>query len=247
MAELTLDDLIAVSKHENGQLDINARGVFRSPQSRVRLVEMGIMDRTGKLTEQGLKVAAKVEKIVELLKKGVPIESRVVTSEKKAYLSSSRTPWWALKQKRMTLCSNGEMLVIGDPVKEMKAEKMPEEIQKKIPGLFKRFQKEATKQIFPHSYQVKDLGGLELVWLADEKQEFFIPVQAKYFDYVLSRFPTARIFSSGKLTDAVVMKVKNRGVKGIVAAVMPIMTFEDSPKPAKREGWKVDGEEVSGE
>jgi len=238
MAHLKHADMVALSRRTGDRLDVNSREVFEDPLSRERLHEAGLIDEKGVLTKVGQTVAEQLEAQIEVLKAGVPIEKRKGISERRAW--TSPRPWYLLKAKALTLYTNGDLLGVGDPPKEIEETvPMPDDIKAKMPRMLQRYLSICTLEMFPHSYQLESLGGFEYVWLADASQEKMIPIQAKYFDYFMLRYPKAHFFAGGA-EDAIACKVKNRGIKDVVALVMPFRVVGVRPQP--RKGWKPNGE-----
>jgi hypothetical protein len=239
-ASLRWEDVVALSKAVDGKLDINSREVFPDPKSKIILKEVGAIDEKGVLTSFGKDIFDKAIKAEERLKIGIPYETRKTFSEKRAYMSTR--PWHQGKIKSIPFFSNGELLAVGAPMREMEASKIPDAAKKKLTEkVIKVVPTECTKQMWPHTFQIEALGSTEVVWLSNEAQSLFIPVQAKYFDYVNTRFPKSKYFAS-VLDKPVIAKIDRKGIDGIVAIIAPLnseaLKRGGKKPPEKRKGWR---------
>jgi hypothetical protein len=190
------------------------------------------------LTDEQVKVRGKVESgLLPMLRAGIPLGKRTWSNPK---LAAETDTWMTGQVNRQPIVCNGEVLFVGKPRHPMKAEKAPSETRQKLPQTVAECLKGDFKQVWPHTFQAKDLGGLEIVWMTDEDQEMFVPVQAKYFDLVVDRFPSTTWFAKTPL-DVVQSRVKNRGLKdNVVAMIMPFALEGSLEVPGPREGWMND-------
>lgn len=231
-------DLVVLSKRDivTERLDINDASLFHDPESRVRLVQDGLIEKNGTLTPEGKALTEKLDEMEISLRKGMPFEKRTRRDEPLEY--SSIRPWYMGKAFETDVFSNGEIMVVGKPHKLMNAIRGPSAIRATFHLILNKLaSKKNMKQMFPHTFQAERLGGLELIWLADDPQKMFIPLQARYFDYIMDRFPRATFWGTSP-SEAVTVKVRNKGVKNwVVGAVMPFIVETLVPFPTKRESW----------
>lgn len=229
-------DLIALSKSEGVKVDVNSREVLDDPASRVRLVESGLIDKKGELTRSGKIFYEKLMGAVDRLKKGIPFEARVDSSEKKAY--QGVRPWNYLTVRKKTVFTNGELLAVGEPSREMGATPLSDPMRSSMARQIKEYV-EASKEgieVNPHTFQMQSLDGIEIVWLASNDQKIFRAVQAKYYDYLQGRFPKGKWLARGG-TDPLTVVVKNKGIGDVVGLLMPVLVKDVFPRPELREGW----------
>jgi hypothetical protein len=172
--------------------------------------------------------------VVPKLKAGVPFEKRG-WQDPKAVVNSNK--WLTGTVSRKPIACNGEMLFVGKPRSPMFAEQAPSDTRQRLPQTVASCLKGRFQPVQPHTYQIEELGLVELVWMANAKQEFFVAIQAKYHDFLIDRFPKLSWFAKSQY-DSVQARVQNRGLKdNVVAIVMPYIVKEPIKPPAPRKGW----------
>jgi len=144
---------------------------------------------------------------------------------------------------KQPVVSNGELLILGKPFKWMGA--APASAEKK--PLFQRVVDSGATKVSmllrPHTYQMLELGGMEIVWLSNKEQDTFVAVQVGYYDTVVVRYPTASFYLS-KDHAIVQARVRNRGLKNSVVALIAILDTNELAPPEARDDFSK--EEVDG-
>jgi hypothetical protein len=224
--KITVQDLAVLSKFDADTKRVNFadRMVVSDPKTSLRLPKLGLTDAKGYLTEKGLELAENTVEKVKLLRNGLPIEKRKKTDPKA--ILNSELPWVVGLIKKKDWVSNGELFILGKPEKGMEAVKGSSELRQLMPTIVaKAASPKDLVEIEPKIWQMYDIGGLDFVWLNDDKGEgmTFVPIQSKYLDYIKDRYPSGKFFIRRKKADSVIqVRVTNRGLKNnIVALVMP--------------------------
>jgi len=236
---LKLTDLIALAKADEKArtISISSREVFQDPSSRERLIAEGLITEKGEVTDAGMSAIRSIRKKEEALKKGIPLSERN-NRDAKRLCRESTEQWLFVMLGKDQIVTNGELLFVGKPEPAMRATRGDDDLRRKIPEVIKQCGKGGFKQLWPHSYQAFSLGGVDLVWMADETQGLMIPILAKYFDFIFGRFPKSTFWGSG-YDVPVQAKVRSKGIKDSVVAL--IATFELAGQlevPAKLERWR---------
>lgn len=199
-----------------------------------RLTEVGFL-ADGVMTEAGKEFHAKVVKRLDELKAGIPIDGRSKPQPGKATQPKSTVLGWLTgTHAKKDYVTNGAVFILGKPGKEMEAKEGPSDFRQKVSALLNTHtagKLEDYVEVVAYSYQLAELGGMELIWLAEK--EFTaeplapIPVQAMYIDLIRDRYPSATFwvnskrFASGKISDQIlVARVTNRGIKNNVVALV---------------------------
>lgn len=199
--------------------------------SRKRLMEAQLIDETGHLTVTGTEVYEKLRETVARLKSGVPVEQRKksdASAAEKPY--STQLGWVSGVYSKKAYITNGAIFILGHSEKSMEAKEADPGLRHALASLLQKHlagKPEDFVQIEPKVYQIADLGGMEFIWLADEKNELRIPVQSMYVDMIKARYPSATFwvhgerFKSGKYADCLMLaRVTNRGIKNNVVALV---------------------------
>lgn len=226
--DLEAIDLVTLSRYdkETGKIDFRDASILEIPVSRNRLVNAGIAEENGRLTEKGVELAKKVCETEKKLQAGVPFETRK-RQNPQAMVEESGLAWYQATVKTKPVCSNGEILFFGKPERGMSTLKMganfvKQNIKKCTVGVF--------KEVFPQKYKISNLGGLEWVILANAEGGPVAAIQAKYFDFVRHRFPKGQFFARNEST-AVQVRVQNMGLKDdVIACIMPCTGVIGSPQ-----------------
>jgi len=227
-------DLVALSKAKNGKLDINDRDVFLDPYSRVRLEEAKMIDSKGVLTPTGLKTFDQLKARVAALMGGIHFEDRVVREGDPVIHTTS--PWLIGQACKQSVVSNGELLVMGKPFKWMGATQAVAEKKQVFQRVVDSGATKVSMKLFPHTYQMLDLGGMEIIWFANKEQDTFVAAQAGYYDVVMARYGSASCYLS-KDHAMIQARVRNRGLKNNVVALLAILDTNDLVEPKKRKDW----------
>ena len=230
-------DIVALSRAEGRQLKLDpSYGVLvEDPGTLPRLIDAGLITKNGSLTDKGATMHEQIQGRERLLQKGIPAKRRN-RLEPKAILSGDYR--WATGQvSNQPIVTNGELICVGKPVAAMKAEQAPPDVRKKFPKTIASCLKGDFEQLWPHVYQVKKLGELEMIWMANADQKIRIPVQVKYFDFLADKFPKGLWFGIDDM-NPVQLRVKNRGLKdNVVGLLMPFALQGVLELPAKLEDW----------
>ena len=115
-------DMIALSRVEDGT-------VAEHVGSLERLIEAGLMEADGRLTEQGQDLFEKLKKKEEMLRAGIPAERRT-KGNKKAFLDGDYH-WTTGRVSNQPIVTNGEVIYVGKPIKAMELYKAPASVKKK--------------------------------------------------------------------------------------------------------------------
>lgn len=232
-------DLVALSKADEKErtIDMNSREVFVDPMSRERLLEAGFIVPGGKVTDAGMEALVKIRKREEELRKGIACVERKGRDSKRA-LRESPAPWFFAVLGKDQVVTNGEILLVGNPDPDMHATRAKDELKKEIPDVIRRSGRGVFKQVWPHSYQAFSFGGVDLVWLSDQRQELMLAVQAKYLDFLFGRFPRSTFWATS-LEMPVQVRVRAKGIKDNVVALIAVFNVADVLEvPKKIKGWK---------
>ena len=237
-------DLVVLNDSNGERLDWRAQRVVKERQ--VRLIEAGVAEADGTLTEYGKDLVHKVKSKVAALQKGIPFAKRVKNDSAAAMQpNSSFIGWFQAKFKDKTYITNGSLFLLGQPSKEMQATEADPAQRKGIATAIHTGtagKKDDYTALFPWAYQMESLGGMELIWLSSEnvdpEQGVFVPVQAMFFDLIKERYPTASFWVHTKkakdgdlLNNPIQARVTNRGIKNnVVALVMSVETSSAIPK-----------------
>ena len=240
---LEMSDLMVLNSSDGEALNWKVQRV--SQDSQLRLLEAGIADETGALTEYGKEFTLKVKAKVSVLRKGIPFAKRVKNDSTAAMQpNSSYIGWFQAKFKEKTYVTNGSLFLLGQPSKEMQAKEADAEQRKGIATAIHTGtagKKDDYMQLTPYAYQVETFGGMEFIWLASEntdpEQGVFVPIQAMFFDLIKERYPTASFWVHAKkakehdlLNNPIQARVTNRGLKNnVVALVMAVETGAPIP------------------
>jgi len=243
VSDLQNEDLVALSKAVGSPLKIavDDRMIVEDPQSRVRLLANELIDKNGVLTDHGVRLLKQVKDGEHRLQIGIPFVDRKKRNQKVAIVSIR--PWVKGNIGKTKIVTNGELLYAGHPIDGMEIDE-----RKKVDGsqLVEALLKQKTEDVFPHTYQVEKLGGIELIWLSTATQDRMIAVQAKYFDFVFGRFPQVRyrMTKDGRAVQGCVPK-KGFG-DGIVSIIMAMMLDEGGVlrQPKERQDWRRDDKAV---
>lgn len=231
-------DLVALNNSDlqQNRLHFDEPGVVPDSGSIGRLLRAEMMKTDGTLTKAGLALLQKVKKTEKRLQKGIPFEKRMVADPMKIF-GNLDYKWKTGMVSRKNVFTNGEVIIIGTIERKFKAEKGAIELRKKLPLIIARSLKASFEEVWPHTFQIEKLGGVELVWLANAGQERYEAIQAQYYDYLRDKFPTGKWFAESPRMPLQV-RVKNRGLRdGVVALVMPLLMEGWPWMPVKREEW----------
>lgn len=237
-------DVVALSKAnpETMSLDFNSRAIMTDPDTRNRLIAAKLIVKGGKLTKKGIVQFEKVMERLGVLREGVSINERKVTASNAIFLDE-KPAWFYGEASQKPWVANTEVLFLGrKPDKAMNAEKGTSSQRKSVPvtlrGVLKG-KKDKTLEVKPYAFQMDEFDGIELIWLKDADDILFIPLQAKYFDYIQDRFPkvTYHIDEDNNGNSAVQLRVKNQGIKfNCVGLIMPVKLEDFIPIPSVTEG-----------
>lgn len=218
--DLERADLATLARYnkETKKVDFQDASVLETPVSRDRLIAAGMAKKDGTLTEEGLKLAERACVLEEKLKEGVPFEKRTSADPRAMVEKGSTSNWYQATVTKKPLCTNGEIMFFGKPEKgtsplKADARGFKKNITLMLKGEF--------KEVFPQTYQMASLSGPEWITLADSDGKAVVAVQAKYFDFIRSRFKAGRFFAKDEVS-AVQVRVKNVGMRDdAIAFIMP--------------------------
>lgn len=121
---------------------------------------------------------------------------------------------------------------------QMDASRAGEELKNDVPDIIRNCGKGKPKQVWPHSYQAYSLGGIDLIWFADEEQNLIVAIQAKYFDFVFGRFPRATFWATEDSMIPIQARVRSKGKNGVVALIAQFDVAGELEKPKERKEWR---------
>ncbi|RLA80263.1 MAG: hypothetical protein DRG33_02685 [Deltaproteobacteria bacterium] len=231
-------DLIALSRSDlqQGRLHFDKPGVLEDHGSVGRLVRAGIVENDGRLTKAGLALLDKVRKTEALLQKGVPFEKRTKADPKKM-LTDGRLQWKTGKVSSKAILTNSEVLFIGTAKKKFDPKPGSTELKRKLHLTVAKALRGEFQEVWPHTFQIENLGGIEIIWLSNAEQNLWVAIQAKYYDFLRDRYPTGRWFAASA-EKTVQVRVRNRGWKdGVVALVQPLEMSDWKDWPTVRRDW----------
>jgi len=214
--------LLGKADVETGTIDLKDRMIVKDPESVPRLVKASLIATNGKLTSLGLKQAEKVRERSEMLKKGLPFEKRA-KADPKALFALKHT-WLTGTYQKKKYYTNGQIAMVGLPDKAMEAREAASDARKDIAESIKSGLA-GTKwaEVKPSTWVVPELGGIEAIWMVNEKKGTMVSIQPSYLDYILYRYSTASFFADTvKGLRPLQVRVKNQGWSGVVGLVMPI-------------------------
>lgn len=222
---LSVDDLACLSRADLEIKKINYadRNVSVDPESIIRLEKAGLCDSKGNLTEDGVVKAVALQKRIEDLRRGLPFSRRKKSDHLKVRDTSGQWLTGTLKEK--DYLSDGFFILFSKPYASMKPQKGSAEFRQTVPVTLGKINRmKNLVELTPQVWQMSDLGGIEIIWLTDEKFETAVPVQGMYFDFALKKYPSASFFGiKGSDLSPVQIRVKNRGfVNDVVGAFMPV-------------------------
>ena len=161
----------------------------------------------------------------------MPAETRPLLHEK---LTKTGT-WLFGVWKKVRWLTDGSYVMIASPDDLRHAVRASKPQESKFPLLWNKLIEDMDDntvfhRVYPHTYEAREMP---IVWLADQDELMYVAVQARYLDYVLQRYPTAVLLAKGPQW-GVLVRVNNRGVRNIIAIVMPV---EADYQPEDREDW----------
>lgn len=239
--KILLSDIASLQLYvERGCKDMHDRNAFPDPQTFIRLREAGLIMCNGKVSDS---VKAKLDKIgssVEKLKEGIPWDNLRPLIPYYRSMLMCKNPWLTVEYQGNKFCGNGEILYIGSPLKDMFSKSSTKEFKQKVfPTIIKDCLKGSWRNVYPHTYQISNLGKIELLWLSDKDQDVFIPIQSKYMDFVFYKFRSGKFKTRSDGLIKVEVVNKKRGFEGAMCWIMPFEISERSniSRPKIREGW----------
>jgi len=236
---LQKQDLIALSKADpkTMALDFNNRAIMTDPESRNRLVAEELIIKGGKLTAKGQKQFEKLYEKLQALRDGISLRLRKA-ADPKAIFDGEDGEWFMGEASKKPWVANTEVLFIGrKPDPQFNASKGTPKQRKAVPSTLRSILKgksDATIELKPYAFQRDEFDGIELIWFRDDDETLFVPLQAKYFDYITDRFPKAtyHVDENSDGQTAVQIRVKNQGIKfNCVGLVMPVKVEDFIPIP----------------
>lgn len=220
-------DMVALSRADDG--------LTHDAESLGRLVEADLATEDGRLTDQGEALFQKLKTKEKMLRAGIPVERRTKGDKKAILVGDYR--WTTGRVSNQPIVTNGEVIFVGKPIKAMETIKASAEVRKRFPKTIAACLKGVFEEFRPHTYQLKRLGELEMIWLANKDQDVKIPIQVKYYDFLVDKFPKGKWFAQD-VVSPVQIRVTNRGLKdNVVALLMPYTLQGVLEEPKDREGW----------
>jgi len=220
---------------ETRKLDLKNREIIRDPETITRLIESEAIRKDGSLSDTTLEMVKKMKVQLEKMRVGVPVRSRKSVDFKKAL--SGEQKWLIGRVARQPVISNGHMVLLGTKMKGMDAEvgskSFKNGVQKSVAKLI---QSKGYVEVFPDIWQLKDIGGLEVIWLVSKDESVMVSIQAMYYDLVMKRYPNCVWFGKSQKS-ALQARSRKSGYglnNGVVAVVMPMLLAGILPEPKRR-------------
>lgn len=222
---LSIDDLVCLSRAdmEIKKINYGDRNVSLDPESIIRLEKAGLCDAKGNLTDDGFVKAVALRKRIDDLRQGLPFSRRKKSDHLK--VRDTEGQWLTGTLKGKDYISDGYFILFAKPYASMKPQKGSADFRQTVPvALGKINRMDNLVELQPRVWQMSDLGGIEVIWLTDEKFDTTVPIQAMYYDFAVKKFPSSSFFGiKGSDISPVQIRVKNRGfVNDVVGAFMPV-------------------------
>lgn len=229
--------LLSKFDSETKQIDLGNRMIVEDPESVLRLEKYKLIDTKGVLSTMGLQYAERILERVGELKKGVPFEKRKASDPHKA--TGRGTLWLTGTLKKKHYMTDGALFILGKLGNQTKAEvrQGSSNLRQVIPrSVNQSISVKDVIPVFPHTWMMSGLGELDLIWMVNEEEDTFVPIQSKYYDMVVSKFPSVKFFTvKGSSEDVVQARVEKHGLKNnVVAVIMPMDLGGTMPIPKKR-------------
>lgn len=212
--------------------DVRTRTLQGEPTSPITqsMLDDGLIDEDDLLTTDGVAVASDLQQKIARLESGMPFVGR----PKKNISLVNGLGWISFSLFNQKWVTNMEIVFVAKKDELVTTPQAETALRSKSKILFDRCTKGKFVQAYPHTLQGSGLSGGRWIYLADLKQEIFTAVQATYFDYVASRWPSV-IWMIEDGTRPVICKVTQKVLRdGVAAIIAPIV---DMRKPVAREDW----------
>ena len=220
--KITQADLAVLARADSGVVQLDDRAIVPDPDVAARLIELQVVDKTGKLTTWGATLSEKAKKSLALFVEGIPIEKRKRVNPRQA------GDWSTGKYKNKEYTCNADMVYCGKPAKGMTAEEGSEKVRTAVPRVIAAAGKAGKLiEVFPELWQMHQLDGPELIVFKSKDSSRAVVLQATYFDFLNERFKSAkfRIREDSDETGRLPVQVwiTNKGwQRNIMALVMPV-------------------------
>lgn len=207
-----------------GTLNLQSREVLDSPETGEKLIQLGLVTKEGKLTDDGMQQAEMICKKLEKLRKGVPFENRKTMDNKALIWMGEKWVTGTLRNK--DYITNGEILIFAKPWRRMKPVQASGQFRKiALPLIQKALKgpKEEFDLFTPKWWQLFEIGGLEIIGL-ENKEGVRILVQSAYYDFAVSKFPTIKFIGRKDKKGPLIGKVLKRGTyQNVVCLIQPVI------------------------
>ena len=230
------------------------------PEACKRLQTKGFLAQDNQLTPKGIKMLAKVRTTLADGVAGVPAEKmgQFWLHNGFAALVKGLQPWQTLRCFNTAWLATDSFALYGKKLPGINPEecqRMPETTAKAMRFLMSKTERLRSRPyetpVTPHTFQIQEahIGSPAIVWLANDAQDYMLPVNASYIEIAKRRFPTVAFYAKQikDTQDKTVLLgyVTSRGLGGIVAVVAPLtihlIPADANPNtiiPEKRLDWK---------
>lgn len=168
------------------------------PEMTRLMAEAGMLDEKMRLTEKGMERLAEIKERLSLLKRGIPFSTRTFSNHRRI-IREPGPEWRIVPLGNKKVFTNGELLYVGRPEEEMLPKAGCTSIRTKIRRWFLQ-QTGVFHEVRPAVFQTDGTPeefNMELVWLRNEDCTVWVPIQAKYYDFIMYR---QRVSPSKKAT-----------------------------------------------
>ena len=202
-----------------------------------KLQKGGYIDSVGHLTANGILFVERMKDVLSRLKAGILYGDRKPGNPLRM-IKESPNPFWTGSAGGRQVTTNNHILYVGAPHKSMKAKLGRSDLRRQIASVLAKYNKGIYQPASPVFYQTDgDIGGEEAVYLQSAEMTRQV-VQAKYFDFIVSKWPTSTfLVSADSAYMAIKVQLHGKGITNdhIVAWVMPFLVEWPEPMSAKEE------------
>jgi hypothetical protein len=222
--------------------DTKAKAVVLTTAQWEDLQDEGLVDPKRKVTDVGKAKAENVRRLLKELRRGVPAERRKPAPGKleEVYVMDrdSRNKWVTSSVANKLFTTNREVMIFGPPEPWMASNK-EKGLGEKVIQLLRSMGKETYVEVAAAYFQTD--GTIEpkesIIWLktpdTHEGEPVLVSVQSTYYDYLMDRFPSAKIFAAVEKELPLQFRVVNKGISklNVIALLMPYRMPEDWKAP----------------
>jgi len=225
----------------------------------VEFLDKGWFTLLGYPSERGKNVIDKHTEVVKDMHRGIPFLDYKLSNEKKEVTYKLKKPrihriatqgiWRDIQHPELKVqyIRDASCIVVGALLSNMKRANQTEDqkignfsVLESVYDSFTRLAPFAYFEAMPHTYCNDPVYGMEVIWLSNQEQSLFIPVQAAYYDFIQGRIPTKLSIMASKNIGNPVMFFAENGAKRfilfqhIAGVIVPLKKTGDIPEPTER-------------